>query len=134
MKKIILLSTVFICCLQFNFAQHPGDLDSSFGTKGLVNTGLLTDNYTASLVVQNDGKIITGGYGLARYNMDGSPDKTFGINGIQAADYLFSSIAIQGDGKIVTLGKLASKVNLLRYNVNGGLDSTFSADGILPTN
>ncbi len=40
MKKIVLLTTVLLCCLQFSYAQHAGDLDPSFGTEGIVRTSI----------------------------------------------------------------------------------------------
>ncbi len=45
---------------------------------------------------------------LARYNLDGTPDSTFGLNGIrrysEAEEGLFSQLAVQPDGKFLVGG------------------------------
>ena len=79
--------------------------------------------------VQADGKIVGAGIGptirgsyqmlVARLNADGSPDLTFGTNGV-VLDSLIGgafarSVAIQADGKIVTAG-----------SATGGIDGDFA--------
>jgi len=104
-----------------------GTLDASFGPGGTVMTDLSSINLDLngnSVAIQSDGKIILGGryyntvnsnssFSLARYNVNGSLDTTFGINGngfiledlvpgtMQEIGY---SIAIQPDGKILVGG------------------------------
>ncbi|MCI0390616.1 MAG: hypothetical protein MOB07_17865 [Acidobacteria bacterium] len=67
-----------------------------------------------SVAVQGDGKIVTagqaftgtgGGFALARYNIDGSLDTSFGVGGKVTTDFAGSndqarSVAVQQDGKI----------------------------------
>jgi uncharacterized delta-60 repeat protein len=74
-----------------------GSIDPSFGSNGKVITSLgeSFDGNPNSIAVQSDGKILVGGVGvgpmnyttwadfaLVRFMPDGSPDPSFGINGI----------------------------------------------------
>ena len=71
-----------------------GSLDASFGNGGIVLTDFFGSNDNANaLLIQPDGKIVAVGwgldpsnasglgFGLARYNTDGSLDPTFGSGG-----------------------------------------------------
>lgn len=69
-----------------------GSLDSSFGQSGRVRTRFRDLDFLATVAVQQDGKIVASGsagcywvcsgeFALARYNPDGSPDSTFGLQG-----------------------------------------------------
>lgn len=96
-----------------------GDLDPTFGAAGKVTTNF--NGYfdrASAIAVQKDGKIVVAGtagragesndFALVRYNPDGSPDVSFGVNGkvITPFDSLaaIEVIAIQEDGKIVAGG------------------------------
>ena len=98
-----------------------GALDTGFGTFGLVNqdfSGLSEDAHTVG--VQPDGKIVVGGgaffsgqgtnLALARYNVNGSLDTTFDLDGklvLAAQPSIFEetrALAIQADGNIIALG------------------------------
>ena len=76
-----------------------GSVDSTFGVNGMVATNLEgssiqtnTNDYVSGIVIQNDGKIVVGGYrttsqnttdfALARYLPNGSLDAAFGSGGI----------------------------------------------------
>lgn len=132
-----------------------GSLDSTFDNDGIVTTAVGTTIYESisdpflSMVIQADGKIIIAGssknsnsifcYTLVRYNVDGSLDNTFGINGIvitstpnSAAD-IGRCLAIQSDGKIIVAGHSPNSMSLVRYNTNGSLDNSFDNDGIVVT-
>jgi uncharacterized delta-60 repeat protein len=88
-----------------------------------------------SAAIQSDGKVvIVGGYfTVARFNLDGTLDSLFGINGI--VDTIFGnvgtvrSVIIQNDGKIVMAGSLYSKLAVVRCNIDGSLDNSFGTDG-----
>jgi uncharacterized delta-60 repeat protein len=112
---------------------NNGTLDTSFGTGGTVITSVINLNLNGySVAIQTDGKIVLGGgyfntatslnasFSLARYNVNGSLDLTFGINGngliledivpgtilpgsMQEVGY---SVAIQTDGKILVGGSM----------------------------
>src|SRR3990172_6011894 len=67
----------------------------------------------------------------------GSPDPTFGVNGIVTTDFdngsndVGNAIALQPDGKIVVAGYGGQFIGftLARYNSDGSLDTTFDGDG-----
>jgi len=121
-------------------ARHNGDgtLDPAFGAGGKV----ITENaHVSAMTIQSDGRIIVAGafpavapaFGLARYDLDGKLDMTFGNGGIVTTNFFnfpdsyfecsaASALAIQSDGKIVATGMMnfgwlcASDFALARYN------------------
>ena len=132
----------------------PGDLDTSFGTNGIVKTDLDGDPTTidqgTGVVVDGSGKYFVsaiadafGGdsdFAVLRYNPDGTLDTTFDTDGIVITDIesnnkdYANGIAIDGNGKIVVVGTWKqddadSNLAVVRYNSNGSLDTTFSTDG-----
>lgn len=111
-----------------------GSVDSTFGFSNGIN------NTPASLVLQDDGRIIVGGqfsqvdlvqrFNLARLNTDGTVDMTFdpgnGPNGT------VNAIAIQRDGRIVIGGTFIgyngfARGGIARVLSNGSLDPTFDS-------
>jgi uncharacterized delta-60 repeat protein len=131
-----------------------GSLDSGFGQGGVVETPSFPTSHSAahvrSLAVDNDGKIVAGGtiedvdfsyFGLARYNSDGSLDRSFGSGGTvatmadlgQSNQSQLSAIALQPDGKIVAAGSSPTSFILARYNHDGSLDKTFGTGGLVST-
>ncbi len=134
---------------------NSGDLDTTFGTGGKVTTDFNgSDDFSNSIVLQSDGKIILGGrtnngtnedFALARYNSDGSLDTTFGTGGKVTTDFnvnddFSNSIALQSDGKIILVGFTVNNnidytINfaLARYNSDGSLDTTFGTGGKVTT-
>jgi uncharacterized delta-60 repeat protein len=129
-----------------------GSLDTTFGVGGRITTDFFgSDTRAFALTIQSDGKIVAAGgtcltcFGdedltLARYNIDGSLDTTFGTGGKVTTDfYGFSdeadALAIQSDGKIVAAGftKVADgsldDFAVARYNTDGSLDMTFGNGG-----
>ena len=129
-----------------------GSLDPAFGTGGRVTTPIGTStDYAYALALQPDGKILVAGaaysssnydFAVARYNVDGSLDPTFGTGGLvttpigTGSDYI-SGLAIQSDGKIVAAGYASIGSNndfaLVRYNADGSLDAGFGASGKVTT-
>lgn len=140
-----------------------GTLDTSFGTPG---TGIVTqaigtgsDTAAAALALQPavlpaNVKIIVAGHALTntntdivllRYNLDGTPDLTFGGTGLvtTALSSNAAALAVQvqpADGKIVAAGSVGKLSDfsmdavLLRYNsTDGSLDATFGVGGIVQT-
>ncbi len=132
-----------------------GSLDTTFGGTGKIVTSLsLGADVATSMALQSDGKIVVAGYdfsplqgnnfALARYNLDGSLDTTFGVGGKKQTTFTASSddqanaVAIQSDGKIVLAGysrdDAGSAKNvgaLARFNPDGSLDISFDSDGKL---
>ncbi len=132
----------------------PGDLDPSFGTGGKVTTDFSGfGGRAAAVALQPDGKIIAGGragganfygtgFGVARYNADGSLDSTFGIGGTVTIDFFFGddevhSVLAQPDGKIVAAGskifQFPGDFELVRFNADGSLDASFGVGGKVTT-
>ena len=133
-----------------------GTLDTSFDGDGKrLDEIRQSHDVITDLAIQNDGKIIAGGYSyynygmgqradfaMVRYNQDGSLDTTFGTEGIvitsRGADYDGSfSTLLQPDGKIILSGfsRYSCSVTdcpaLIRYNSDGSLDTTFGVGGIV---
>jgi uncharacterized delta-60 repeat protein len=119
-----------------------GQLDSTFGTGGMAPLQTFGPD---AIALQADSKIlvasgslfgVTGS--LARYNTNGSVDKTFGIFGQVASVASASALAVQSDGKILVAGTNTSKVSesgnstgfgLVRFNSDGSIDTTFGTHG-----
>jgi len=137
-----------------------GSADKNFGKAGVVTTDFGYWCDATSVLIQPDGKIIAVGnfakpdsnnttisaFALARYEVDGKLDKSFGIGGkltteIGVLGSKATSAVLQSDGKIIAAGltnqKFAkyqlSNVALVRYNVDGTLDLTFGDNGIAIT-
>ncbi|HBG70582.1 MAG: hypothetical protein A2W93_02330 [Bacteroidetes bacterium GWF2_43_63] len=79
-------------------------------------------------------------YALMVFAQPGTPDASFGNNGIVITEVTtgFNSgnaVAIQADGKIVVVGESGMPgdydMSFARYNYNGDLDNTFANSGIL---
>jgi uncharacterized delta-60 repeat protein len=121
-----------------------GTLDATFGAAG---TGVVTTDYGGAsdrgtgLVIQPDGRLVTVGrtsgnadFVVARYQVDGSLDATFGSGGLVATDFpdasgSASGVALQIDGKIIAIGRydtgLGDDFAVARYDTAGTLDLTF---------
>jgi uncharacterized delta-60 repeat protein len=132
------------------YDDADGELDSTFGTAGIVKTNLGGSDYARSVAIQPaDQKIIVGGtygaggytFAAVRYLTNGTLDSTFDTDGIAIADIAGTSdeepaaVAIQTDGKIVLAGHshTATRFALARLNTNGSLDASFGASGVVVT-
>ncbi len=133
-----------------------GSLDTSFDEDGKLTTyfSSSSSDIAKGVAIQADGKIIAAGrsysydpspnedFAVARYNSDGSLDRSFGGDGKTTADLGSSAewangVAIQADGKIVAAGMSYSANRevfaVARCNPDGSLDTSFSGDGKLTT-
>lgn len=136
-------------------------LDPTFGNGGRVVTDFSAGSAAAgagnSAVVQADGKVIVAGrltepgsnyssFAIARYNLNGSLDASFGNNGLvtvnfgSRTDSHATSVAVQADGKIVVAGEAAPEdpdspgsfagyFGVARLNSDGSLDPYFGTAG-----
>ena len=150
-------------CSRFALARYRtnGRLDPTFGGDGKVTTRFDTittalrspirfcrsrSAAASSVAIQLDGKIVAAGeadagekFGLARYNLNGHLDSTFGGDGrvrtnFALGDDIASAIALEPDGKIVAAGESrGTRFALARYSTNGRLDSSFGSDGKVTT-
>jgi uncharacterized delta-60 repeat protein len=154
----------------YNFAlvryTANGQPDPSFGKRGTVTTafGSFGNAQAQALAIQGDGKIVAVGFGagtthgnnnvdfaLARYNVNGSLDNSFGAKGEVTTNFGgsgrtasfddASAALIEGD-KIILAGVTCpgttvvgagNNIALARYNANGTLDTTFGSGGMVTT-
>ncbi len=139
--------------------SYSGTLNKAFGG-GLVATdvsGLGAQNWPNACAVDSSGRLLLGGlntfesgkgknlvigngFGLVRYDTNGSLDKTFNKTGIVQTNFKFNAeiyaIALQSNGDIVVAGGYGangSPLVLARYTSSGVLDSTFASGGTVST-
>lgn len=109
--------------------NSDGSIDTSF------NPGQGPNDDILNISLQNDGKIIIGGYlytyngsvinRMARLNTDGSLDTTFNL-GIIPTNWIERTL-IQPDGKILIAGSFNyTNGRIARLNADGSLDSSFN--------
>ncbi len=128
--------------IDFVLARYDsdGNLDPTFGTGGMVRTVFPSGiSRILAVAIQADQKIVAAGraagqdvydFALARYNVDGSLDLSFGTGGLVTTNFAGSEIVnallIQPDQKIIAAG---TGFTLIRYDVDGSIDTTFGPDG-----
>ena len=94
----------------------------------------------SGMAVQSDGKVIMVGgtfsdWLMARFNADGTIDKTFGDEGTVRTNMVPNkqeeslAVTIQPDNKIVVAGYSGLVIALARFNADGSPDDTFDGDG-----
>ncbi len=152
MKSFFLIGLVVL--FSNGTKAQNGSLDTTFGIGGKVLTSFNQGPDVArSTIIQADGKILVAGYAgfspgygfaIARYNIDGTLDSAFGINGkstlVFSQGNAFSTcIALQEDGKIILGGYVNSFVNgedfaIARFSTNGSRDYSFGIGGQTTTN
>ena len=126
-----------------------GTLDTNFGTSGKITLDTNHETVGPTIALQADDRILvaatsTGGIlYIARYNLDGNPDITFGTNGL--ATTVFSGcvggsnpgLLASSDGKIIVAAACNQDASvpftIVRYTSNGSLDGTFGMGGIVTT-
>jgi uncharacterized delta-60 repeat protein len=123
-----------------------GSQDTLFASNGRVVTNFGATELALALVIQPDGKIVVAGrtnkpapngnfdFALARYEVGGAIDNTFGTLGLVTTDFGGSvdrafAMALQPDGKLVVAGDSDANFALARYNSNGSLDASFGSAG-----
>jgi uncharacterized delta-60 repeat protein len=130
-----------------------GSLDTTFGSGGVARTdfGHATD-IAKEVVIDDVGRILVVGGGtlgsvrtieVARYNSDGSLDKSFATGGMLVTTLGTDAraVALQADGRIVIAGTavaVGSPIGdtnfvLLRLEQNGSLDASFGDGGVVTT-
>ena len=121
------------------------NLDSSFGSMGVLTLEYGGDDSLQDVLVQPDLKIVTVGQGGATNNLvvtrliaTGLPDGAFNGGGSVAFDFgaIESGAAVvrQPDGKILAAGNTSAGTQaavVVRVNANGTPDTSFDGDGRL---
>lgn len=153
--------TFLVILISLPFALQSQVVDSTFGTNGYVPYGATGNNANNigtgnNIAVQPDGKILVAidksnpninndyWYYTYRYNQDGTPDVSFGNNGVSTIyagnQSKNKDVQVQNDGKIVIVGETeyctggvcgAPQFIMMRLKTNGAIDSTFGVDGKL---
>lgn len=123
-----------------------GDLDPSFDSDGKVTSDPVEGKIDRieSIALQEDGKIIAGGYIydgtqtdllLARYNSDGSVDTDFGLDGFVIDDLggneEIISVAVADDGIVVGGHQASNDYVVAKYDFDGAPVESFGTDGAL---
>ena len=138
-----------------------GQLDKSFGRDGKVMTPLQARTVGvflgAALAIDGNGKIFVAAtddpsgsgpsrFAVARYNANGSLDRSFGQNGLATAGFgadaaVATALAIDSHtGQLVVAGYTFDSTNyalqgfaLAEYTPDGSLDSSFGSNGEVTT-
>jgi uncharacterized delta-60 repeat protein len=132
-----------------------GALDATFGTGGIAP---LEGGLATGIALLANGKILitTGSSAphsvftippalpfpstgaIARYNLNGSLDTSFGISGQAACVASAAGIALLSGGDFIVAGTITSQLiiggnvtgfGLVQYNANGGIDTAFGTNG-----
>lgn len=132
--------------------NDDGKMDSTFDKDGILTTDFnSSDDYTGSVIVQSDDKIMLAGYAsinpptnsiivyaVSRYTPEGELDNSFAVNGKLMGDYHqgntgFNATVIQPDGKILVAGHTWNGNNddfvVARFNSDGSVDKNFGDNG-----
>ncbi len=131
------------------FGLRPnGELDYSFGSRGIAGFDEGDSDYGKSAVVQSTGDVVVVGTDsanqiwLARFNSDGSLDHDFGASGVErlpfpldGATEHFAIARTRADRILVSLITDRQELVVTRRLPNGGPDRSFSKDGaeVLPS-
>ncbi len=130
--------------------MEDGNLDKSFGTEGVINSGPLggySSVYSLAAALQADGRVVVAGNVkdgytyhtiIIRFKPNGQLDSSFNATGFRiikmAATSYPNAIGIQADGKIVAAGEIRSTSNsniiAIRLTTTGNLDTGFGTNGI----
>jgi uncharacterized delta-60 repeat protein len=118
-----------------------GRPDTSFGDQG---SAALAPGQFSALALQPDGTPVVGGetsgrFLLERLRIDGTPDPTFGSEGVVTTGFQgtagLAGLTLQPDGRIVAVGTdtntvtFAHALALARYLPDGQLDPSFGSGG-----
>ncbi|MEX2316804.1 MAG: hypothetical protein WD669_06610, partial [Pirellulales bacterium] len=88
-------------------------------------------------IIQTTGSALQQNFGVARYNLDGTLDTSFGVSGLATIDFALSQdnafdMVVDSLGRIIVVGSASiptSAIGVARLTVNGALDNSFSGDG-----
>lgn len=130
-------------------AQTAGTLDPSFGNNGKLLVNVNNLDVFHDVAIQEDQKIVTVGMSFDaayvstahahRYLADGTPDATFGTNGVFTYNLNFEAniygCFIKPDGKILLAGETTDyqdyRILLIQLNPDGTIDHLFGDNGIV---
>lgn len=138
-KTILLLCPLYIIC-----GQTVPSLDLTFAGTGKVTKNIWHNDFSRSVAVQQDKKILVGGnmnslnpniqsYFIVRYNEDGTLDNSFGVNGVSSLSddnqgWIQSMIPL-ADGKTIVAGLWGCNNFVGRILADGSFDTSFGTNG-----
>jgi uncharacterized delta-60 repeat protein len=129
----LMLSSLTAAAPSAGAASTAGSLDSTFGKGGiaLAKLGGLTN--VSDAVLQSNGEIvISGNFGLARFEPSGAQDTSFGQGGVAAGNF-GGSLAQKADGSFIsavaTSTPTGNAFGMAHVTTSGGLDQTFGSGG-----
>lgn len=143
----IIMSSNFWGIPQLLRVEANGKIDSSFGTYGFAYLQPIAGpGFKVTKILFQAGRILCTGantmpsedrYGVQAFKYDGTPDSSFGTNGITIVPIGFRAYirgsGLQRDGKIILGGSSGSgysnDVALVRLHANGIIDSAFGTGG-----
>jgi uncharacterized delta-60 repeat protein len=141
MNKLIFLCANFLLFAFVGQAQ-PGAIDTTFDSDDNgFGIGDGTNYEVSKSALQNDGKILIGGYftkynnvdrkTIARLNTDGTIDTSFNTGFMSNSIGILRALLLQPDGKIIAGGiqydyNPGVLKNVFRLNANGTVDGTFN--------
>jgi len=107
--------------------------------KVTTDIGSFSSDTGDSVAIQTDGKILVAGWSVGagitvvRYNVDGSLDTGFAVNGKFSTDIggVARSVAVDSNNKILVVGTANRALSVVRLNDDGTLDSQFGVGGKL---
>jgi uncharacterized delta-60 repeat protein len=133
-----------------------GARDAAFGTAGITRVGHAVDasNNAVAATRMTDGRVVVVGqarmtqnvgrlpaWHVARLNVDGSLDRSFGINGTAraflgaSANHEIYGVAVDASGRVALVGQLfadgAYRATVVRLTANGALDTSFGSNGMV---
>lgn len=137
--------------------EESGDLDTAFGTGGVVTTDFgQKQDHAFSCTIDSQGRIVVAGiaanssyradFGVARYLDTGALDNSFGGDGlvttdIELGDDVAWACAVDSQDRVIVVGKVFNggttyeynDFGIVRYLENGSLDTAFGDGGMVIT-
>ena len=148
-----IIKTVAATCLMLMgsaaFAA-AGEFDPSFNGLGFTRDFIADSSGSSGVAIHSTGEIVTSGFYIDRgtnteylvvwrHLPDGTPDATFGSNGVAyptpVPDQVFgnvTAVAIDNQDRIVLVAPNASSQVVYRLNFDGSLDLSFAGTGSMP--
>ena len=124
-----------------------GEVDTGFGTDGLVLNSKSVSASSYGLAIQSDGKLVTGGWSsksdsssdflLSRFSAAGNLDTSFGDGGhggLGRNTAFGNALAQQADGKLLLAGQdtniMTPAALIARFTQDGALDASWGDAGV----
>lgn len=139
-KKLLVILLVNNCNASIDY------LDTTFGKNynGITSTVIGDSSQINSIVFANNKLVAAGSCAIdsvqniavARYNIDGTLDTSFGSNGtlttLSGTSSTANGVVVDTSGRVIVAGSSSStKIILVRYNTNGSPDLTFGTGGVV---